>query len=133
VRRLTFLLALVVSVFLLVLACQAPSTANRRTLGTTTSVDGSIGFASPDKLTQHFQKHGHEFGAADETAYLKLAQELRDAPVGGNVIEDIRADGVRTRFDRGTGSFLAFNSDGTIRTFFRPSDGEAYYRRQLNR
>ena len=28
---------------------------------------------------------------------------------------------------------IAFNRDGTIRTFFKPNDGERYYRRQAER
>ncbi len=66
-------------------------------------------------------------------AYLIAAQALRDAPVDGSVLEVRRPDGVSTRFDRATGGFLAFNRDGTIRTFFRPNDGEAYFRRQASR
>jgi hypothetical protein len=30
-------------------------------------------------------------------------------------------------------AFLAVNRDGTIRTFFKPNDGEAYFRRQASR
>jgi len=40
---------------------------------------------------------------------------------------------VVTRFDRTSGAFLAFNSDGVIRTFFKPNDGERYFRRQAER
>jgi pyocin large subunit-like protein len=65
--------------------------------------------------------------------YLTAAERLRDEPAGGPVIEARRADGVITRFDRTSGAFLAFDPDGTIRTFFKPSDGEAYFRRQLRR
>ncbi len=66
-------------------------------------------------------------------AYLGAAQLLRDAPLGGNVLEVQRRDGVMTRFDRGSGAFLAANRDGTIRTFFKPNDGERYFRRQASR
>src|SRR5262245_37276316 len=92
-----------------------------------------IGFRRPEFLTEHFLKHGAEVGARDETAYLTMAQELRDRPAGGTVLEAVRPDHVTTRFDRVSGAFLAFNSDLTIRTFFRPSDGEQYFRRQLER
>jgi pyocin large subunit-like protein len=93
----------------------------------------SIGFASKEKLTQHFQKHGAEFGCKNEVAYLKLAQTLRDKPVGGAVLEAQRSDETITRFDRSSGAFLAFNPDKVIRTFFKPNDGEAYFKRQLRR
>jgi hypothetical protein len=92
-----------------------------------------IGFESRERLLEHFDKHGAEFGAATPDGYLLLAQALRDRAVGGPVIEARRSDGVTTRFDRGSGAFLAFESDGTIRTFFRPNDGENYFWRQLGR
>jgi pyocin large subunit-like protein len=97
------------------------------------SVAGGPGFASPQKLTEHFRKHGAEFGASSETEYLHMAQILRDAPSSGGIREATRPDGITTRFDRRSGGFLAFNRDRTIRTFFKPNDGERYFERQLNR
>ncbi len=92
-----------------------------------------IGFRSPERLHEHFRKHGAEFGAISEADYLRAAQALRDRAAGGEVLEAVRADGVVTRFDRSTGAFLACDADGTIRTYFRPNDGEAYFRRQARR
>jgi len=82
---------------------------------------------------EHFAKHGEEFPGMGMDAYLAAAQALRDARAGGTVLEVRRRDGVVSRFDRRSGAFLAFNADGTIRTFFRPNDGEAYFRRQASR
>jgi pyocin large subunit-like protein len=48
-------------------------------------------------------------------------------------MQKLVADGVICRFHKPSGSFLAFNPDLTIRTFFRPNDGESYFRRQLER
>jgi hypothetical protein len=92
-----------------------------------------VGFESRERLQEHFEKHGAEFNAATPDGYLLLAQALRDRDVGGPVLEARRSDGVTTRFDRGSGAFIAFESDGTIRTFFRPNDGENYFWRQLGR
>jgi pyocin large subunit-like protein len=92
-----------------------------------------IGFRSDEQLTEHFRKHGREFDAGDAGAYLALAQALRDRAAGGEVVEAVRHDRVVTRYDRASGAFIAFNPDLTIRTFFRPNDGEAYFRRQLER
>jgi len=94
---------------------------------------GEAGFRDQQHLRGHFQKHGAEFGASSESEYLHLAQTLRDRPAGGEVLEAVRTDGVITRFDRSNGAFLAFDRDRTIRTFFRPNDGERYYTRQLAR
>lgn len=93
----------------------------------------AIGFRTPERLAEHFEKHGAEFGGLTADGYLLMAQALRDRPAGGDVLEMVREDGVITRFDRATGAFIAFDRDFTIRTFFRPVDGEAYYHRQSRR
>jgi hypothetical protein len=94
------------------------------------AVDETIGFASHEKLVQHYRKHGNEFGAISMADYLRFAQHLRDRPAGATVLEFIRRDGVASRFDRESGAFIAFNTDKTIRTLFKPNDGEAYFHRQ---
>ena len=98
------------------------------------SAAGSVGFRSAEQLAEHYEKHGREFGVRSPAEYLQRAQQLRDAPVGGDIVEVVReADGVISRFDRGSGAVLAVDPDGTIRTFFKPNDGEAYFRRQARR
>lgn len=92
-----------------------------------------IGFRNLERLEEHFQKHGREFGQISRAEYLRRAQALRDAPVGGSVLELKRADGVITRFDKESGAFIAFDPDLIIRTFFRPNQGERYFRRQAAR
>lgn len=91
------------------------------------------GFRTHHQLEEHYQKHGREFGSISEMQYLHLAQQLRDAPVGGSVLEIIKPGGVISRFDRRKGYFGAYDPDGTIRTFFVPNDGERYFRRQGKR
>jgi len=95
--------------------------------------NSGVGFASRQKWIDHYQKHGREFGSISKEQYLLKAQELRDRPVGGDILEHVRSDGVTTRFDRASGDFIAFNANGVIRTYFRPNDGEAYFRRQALR
>lgn len=94
---------------------------------------GNVGFADSRRLDEHYEKHGAEFGNITKQDYLRQAQLLRDAKVGGPVLQTVRADRVTTRFDRETGAFIAFNPNSTIRTFFKPNDGERYYRRQAER
>lgn len=93
----------------------------------------NVGFATERRLEEHYEKHGREFGGITRQDYLRQAQLLRDAEVGGPVLQTVRADGVTTRFDRQTGAFIAFNQNGVIRTFFKPNDGERYFRRQAER
>lgn len=94
----------------------------------------AIGFRSADRLADHFAKHGAEFNAPSAEAYLVMAQSLRATPPAGDVQEIVRpTDGVISKFDRRSGAFIAFDADSTIRTFFKPNDGEAYFKRQARR
>lgn len=116
----------------------APATPAARPAGqaaaqSTGSVDARVGFTSTRALEEHYQKHGSEFGSISQPRYLRLAQELRDAPKGGSVREARRQDGVITRFDTRSGAFIAFHEDGSIRTFFKPNDGIRYFERQLEK
>lgn len=96
-------------------------------------VRADVGFGSRERLVEHYRKHGREFGTIDMDRYLSLAQELRDRPAGGMVLESVRRDGVIIRYDKSSGAFIAFDRDGTIHTFFRPNRGDAYFRSQLQR
>lgn len=137
---LTALLLLVV----LALGCQPPPTtpAEPQTAGpaaapaahAATPAPQGPGFTSRRSFENHYRKHGGEFGAISADEYLAMAQRLRDAPTSDTILEIVRqVDGVITRYDRSNQHFGAYNTDGTIRTFFIPNDGEAYFRRQALR
>ncbi len=118
----------------------APGASAPTPVEATTSADAAphgfgpnVGFRSAERLREHFEKHGAEFRGADEGEYLAIAQALRDARVGGDVLESVRGDGVVSRFDRATGTFVAFDADGVLRTCFKPNDGERYFERQAKR
>ena len=106
----------------------APTAANGLPVSTS-----KVGWTSYRSWQSHFEKHGHEFGRIDADEYLRSAKALRDAPLSRSVLELTRRDGVITRFDRKSGGFIAFHKDKTIRTYFRPNDGEAYFKRQARR
>lgn len=91
------------------------------------------GFRSRALLDEHYAKHGAEFGAISEQEYLQLAQQLRDEPPGGPILESRRPNGEFSKFDRRHGYFGAYNRNGTIRTFFIPNDGIRYFYRQSRR
>jgi pyocin large subunit-like protein len=111
----------------------APPAAKAPAAGGLPPSTSKVGFTSRESWQSHFEKHGHEFGKITAEDYLALAKSLRDAPLSSNVLELKRDDGVVSRFDRKSGGFVAFNKDQTIRTFFRPNDGEAYFKRQAAR
>lgn len=103
------------------------------TLLTALLIAGGPGFRSRAAFDEHYAKHGREFGNISQAEYLQRAQALRDAPVGGSILEAVKAGGVFTRFDRRSKAFGAYNGDRTIRTFFIPNDGERYFHRQAKR
>ena len=91
------------------------------------------GFRGRGQFEEHYRKHGGEFGRISKEQYLALAQALRDAPAGGNILQAVRSDRVVSKFDKRNGYFGAYNPDRTIRTFFIPNDGERYFHRQAKR
>lgn len=92
-----------------------------------------IGFTSRESLREHFAKHGRDFPGLNQAMYLLAAQTLRDAELKPPVLEAIRRDGVISRFHAADGTFIAFNTNGRIRTFFKPDDGRRYFERQARR
>jgi pyocin large subunit-like protein len=91
------------------------------------------GFRSSLQFDEHFAKHGAEFGKVTRQQYLKMAQDFRDAPKEGDILEVVRDDHAISRFHKKKRWFLAFNKDRTIRTFFIPNKGERYFWRQAKR
>src|SRR3954452_11484862 len=81
---------------------------------------GGPGFRTQELLDAHYAKHGAEFGNITKQDYLTRAQELRDAPVGGPILEAKRPNAVFSRFDKRKGYFGAYDPDGIIRTLFIP-------------
>jgi pyocin large subunit-like protein len=54
---------------------------------------------------------------------------LRDSHVGRYILESKSPEGW-IKFDRRHGYFGAYDTDGTIRTFFIPPDGVRYFERE---
>jgi hypothetical protein len=93
------------------------------------AIAGGPGFRTHHLLEEHYLKYGREFGKVTQDQYLRMAQQLRDSRPGKNILESRRAGGA-SKFDKRYGWFVAFDSDGTIRTFFVPNDGLRYFERQ---
>ena len=90
---------------------------------------GGPGFLTQHLLDDHFARYGRQFGAITVQQYLHMAQQLRDAPPGRSILVSQRRDG-GAKFDTKRGWFVAYNGDGTLRTFFMPKDGAKYFARQ---
>jgi pyocin large subunit-like protein len=95
-----------------------------------TAIAGGPGFRTQHLLEEHYARYRTEFGAISEEQYLHYAQQLRDSRPGKSVLESRRADRSGVKFDKRRGWFVAYDGDGTIRTFFIPKDGVRYFERQ---
>ena len=73
---------------------------------------------------------GKQFGNITIEQYLHLAQQLRDSTPGRHILISKRADGGGSKFDLKRGWFVAFDGDGTLRTFFVPKDGVRFFEAQ---
>ncbi len=51
----------------------------------------------------------------------------------GKVEQVVRSDGSISRYCYSTNEFVATTSDGNLRTFFRPKQGEAYWNEEHSR
>lgn len=90
------------------------------------------GFAQ-GQLDKHFAKHAAEWGAGNITkpGYLKRAQSLLGRDTGGDILGHVRPNGDVLRYNAATNEFASGAADGTIRTLFRPTDGMAYWLKQV--
>ena len=91
------------------------------------------GFRSRRQFDEHYQKHGAEFGRISQQEYLERAQELRDAPAGGPILEAVTPEGIVSRFDRRTGSFRRLQPRPDHPNFFHPQRWRALFPRQAQK
>ena len=68
-------------------------------------------------LKRHFVRHGAEFGAASADEYEKLADAFMKDPCPRDVLECIRTNGDRVRFDPKTATFAILTTAGHLATF----------------
>ena len=88
------------------------------------------GFRSQKLLDDHFKKHAGEFGNITQSQYLAAAQNLLNSKPGGDILSKTRANGDVILYNKATNEFGVKTVDGTIRTYFKPSDGINYFNRQ---
>jgi pyocin large subunit-like protein len=100
--------------------------------GGTPAARGEASFASEAKLAKHVAKHSGEWpGGISEAEYLSRARQLLKANPGGDILGHVRANGDILRYNVATNEFASQTAEGTIRTFFRPTEGMAYWLMQV--
>ena len=90
---------------------------------------------------EHFDKHGAEVGADDESHYEELADVFLGAPISTTAKECVRrSDGFTLRWDRQSNFFGVLSYDGYILTFYmidpawhRMPSNRAYFESECNK
>ena len=95
--------------------------------------DGKIEvrFETPEKMQKHYDKHIDKYGNISISEYIALANELVNAKDTDDIERIVRSDESTAIYRFSTNDFLVITKDGYIRTFFKPDDGEAYWREEL--
>lgn len=88
----------------------------------------SYNFSSEEALNSHYQKHGYEFGYTSAEQYLQGAIRVIENPSSLKKTE--AEDGDYVYYLQSTNEIVFVSSGGVIRTYFKPTDGIAYFNRQ---
>jgi len=86
-------------------------------------------WAHPETVNDHFRRHGADFHARDAEDYAAQAWRFRRSAAAAGFRAKKDAKGVLRIYDPVSGTFGAYNADGTTRTFFKPGT-DAYFDRQ---
>jgi pyocin large subunit-like protein len=89
-------------------------------------------WGNPASLPDHFARHGRDFGARNADEYALLAYQFLHRATVEPYRAKIDNQRVLRIYDPRTGSFGAYNPDGTTKTFFKPGRA-GYFDRQPGR
>jgi len=89
-------------------------------------------WGNPSSLPDHFARHGRDFGARNAEEYALLAYQFLHRATVEPYLAKIDNHRVLRIYDPRTGSFGAYNPDGTTKTFFKPGRA-GYFDRQPGR
>jgi pyocin large subunit-like protein len=90
----------------------------------------STRWGQPETLIDHFRRHGADFEAKSAREYARMAYDFFRIAEEERLPKKIAPDGTIRIYDRRTNTFGAYNPDGTTKTFFKPRNGEKYWKRQ---
>ena len=82
----------------------------------------------PETLARHYAEHGEGVGATSKEEYADMAHELYLNKEQYQVKVD--KEGITRVYDAARNLFGSYNPDGTTRTYFAPTGGQAYFDNQ---
>jgi hypothetical protein len=86
-------------------------------------------WANPATLPDHFERHGHHFGASSAGEYSRMASGFFKRGVEQGLPTKIADDGSIRIFDEVSNTFGSYDRSGRTRTFFKPTSS-TYWERQ---
>jgi pyocin large subunit-like protein len=95
-----------------------------------TEIAKSTRWSRPDTLIDHYRRHGADFEAKSAREYARMAHDFYRVAEEEGLPKKIAPDGTVRIYDRKTNTFGAYNPDGTTKTYFKPKNGERYWKRQ---
>jgi pyocin large subunit-like protein len=88
--------------------------------------------SAEENAQYQFAKNGGDFGAANETDYVKKVHNFVERPPhDADTIE--RSNGDKLIYDPSGNVFAVVSRDGAPRTMFKPRDGATYWAQQKDR
>ena len=97
--------------------------------GISTEVEQSgLGFRNERLLSQHYEKHGIEMGFDSPEEYEEAAANVVLNPNALHKKE--KEDGDDVYYLEDTNEFVIVSTDGYIRTYLKPDEGERYFNKQ---
>ncbi len=81
-------------------------------------VSGKKTWGNRATLTDHFERHGHDFNARSENHYARMAHKFYVNR--SNYQTKVDDNGVIRVYDKKTNSFGSYNPDSTTKTYFKP-------------
>jgi len=94
----------------------------------TATVAAQSSWGNSQTLQDHFDRHGADFKATDPADYAAKAHAFYlESKTDKNIQVKVDQAGVRRIYDPRTNSFGAYNADGTTKTYFKPTNGQAYF------
>jgi hypothetical protein len=78
------------------------------------------GFVNARQRNRHFSEHGADFGASNPNDYEALADIFLSGLTPVGIQECKRKQGDKLRYDPKTESYGVLDTNGLIRTFFKP-------------
>ena len=91
----------------------------------TVDLPGASTWGRPSTLTDHFVRHGPDFGAATEAEYAyQASQFFQEGLANGLPIKIDPKNGVIRMYDADSNTFGAYNANGTTATFYKPDPAQ---------